>query len=188
MNLDQESPWNPGKPVDITPEQFELEVIKWLGSSGKLLNGFKVMHRQKLSGSGGDYEFDAVVDLVILGGCQITVVVECKRYSRPIERDEINSIYAKSQDVGAQKAMVCSTSGFQKGAIKYATSKNIALVDVVDGGFHYRTRSAIVSQPPPWADLPIFAGNFVRMTKDGDLSFKAISTQDVGALNEWIQS
>ena len=192
MNRNPDSPWIPEKLADFTPEKFEMQVVSWLQATGHMLDNFKVTHRKNLSGPGGDYEFDAVIECTVLGGAQLTILVECKRHSRPIEREKINSIYAKLRDVEANKAMVFSTSGFQSGAIRYATSKNIALVEVVDGSFLYRTRSADYSDtdgpPPPWVNLPEFAGIFTESTEDGVISCTVIDMRNTKVLSEWIQS
>ena len=192
MNRNPESPWIPGEPAELTPEEFEKQVVDWLQATGHVLENFKVTHRKNLSGPGGDYEFDAVVECTVLDGAQLTILVECKRHSRPIEREKINSIYGKLRDVEANKAIVISTSGFQSGAIRYATSKKIALVAVVDGSFLYQTRSAESSDtsasPPPWVNLPDFAGIFMESTKVGVISCTVVDMRNAEVLSEWIQS
>ena len=192
MNRNPDSPWIPEKLAELTPEKFEMQVVDWLQATGHMLDNFKVTHRKNLRGPGGDYEFDAVVECTVLGGAQLTILVECKRHSRPIEREKIISVYGKFRDVEANKAMVFSTSGFQSGAIRYATSKNIALVKFIDGSFLYQTRSADSSDtdapPPPWANLPEFAGIFMESKKDGIISCKVIDMRNTKVLSEWIQS
>ena len=192
MNWNPESPWNPGKPAAISPENFEKQVVDWLQNLGigYKLEKYAVIHRKKLSGSGGDYEFDAVVEFTILCGAQLTILVECKQCSRPIEREVINALDARMRDVEANKAMVFSTSGFQSGAIKYATSKKIALLTVVEGSFLYQTRSANstgTSLPPILADLPAYAGVFMKSGKDGGISCEVIGMGQTGVLGKWIQ-
>ena len=65
----------------------------------------------------------------------------------------------------ANKAMVFSTSGFQSGAIEYATSKKIALVS-----------------------LPAYAGIFMQSAKDGSISCTSIDMQNTEVLGAWLQS
>ena len=192
MRGNPESPWNPAESAELTPEKFEMQVVDWLQAAGNMLDKFKVTHRKTLSGDGGDYEFDAVVECTVLSGARLTILVECKRHSRPIEREKINLIHAKLRAVDAHKAIVFSTSGFQSGAIKYATSKKIALVTLVDGSFLYQTRSKNTSgtpaPPPPWANLPDYAGIFMKSTKDGAISCGVMDMRNTEVLSEWIQS
>jgi len=89
------SPWNPASTVDISPEEYEKQVVGWLRDAGGMLDKFEVKHLSHLCGAGGDYEFDAVAQLTILNGAQIVVLVECKRYSRPVEREKLLSLWAK---------------------------------------------------------------------------------------------
>lgn len=81
------SPWNPAYSVEVTPKEFEEQVVNWLRSGGESPEKFKANHLQHLSGAGGDYEFDAVAEFIILGGAQVIILVECKRHSRPVERE-----------------------------------------------------------------------------------------------------
>ena len=189
MNRNPESPQNPGKHVAIAPEKFEKLVVGSLQATDHKLENFVVTHRKKLGGSGGDYEFDAVVEFSALCGAQFTILVECKRHSRPVEREVINALYAKLQDVAANKAMVFSTSGFQSGAIEYATSKNIALLSFEESSFRYLTRNVnLLGTSPPWANLPAYVGFFVSSTKGGGISRRTIGTKKNDVLSRWIES
>ncbi len=191
INRNRETPMMPREPVEITPEEYEKQVVNWLGTSGHILDKFAIEHRKNISGSGGNYEFDAVAEFTVLCGAQFTILVECKRHNRPIERKVITDLYAKMQDVNANKAMVFSTSGFQTGAIEYATSKNIALVAFVEGSFLYHTRSANssgTSTPPPWLKLPDYVGILTKSTKQGSISYQSISLENTDALGGWIES
>ncbi len=191
MNKSPESPWNPGEPTIVTPENYEKQVVDWLRASGQELEKFIVTHRKNINGPGGNYQFDAVAEFTGLCGAQFTILVECKRHSRPVEREAINTLYAKMREVEANKAMVFSASGFQSGAIKYATSKNIALVNFVEGSFLYQTRSVNssgTSTPPSWANLPAYAGILMKFTNEGGISCTTIGMEKSDILDTWIQS
>ena len=83
-----ESPWNPARPASLSPKEYEKQVVGWLLAKGHTLERFDVTHLEHLSGAGGDYEFDAVAEFTILSGAHIVVLVECKRYSQPVEREK----------------------------------------------------------------------------------------------------
>jgi len=68
-----------------------------------------------LKGASGEYAFDALAEFEILGGARILVLVECKRHSSPVKREDVLVLEAKLRDTGAHKAMVFSTAGFQSG-------------------------------------------------------------------------
>lgn len=183
-----ESPWNPGKQTKITPQDYESQVVDWLKATGGTVESFEVKHLEYISGAGGEYEFDAVVRFTILNGAQIVILIECKRYSRPVDREKVLALWAKAQDVGAHKAMVFSTSGFQSGALDYAKAHGIATVTFVDGAYLYQTKSAGPPvPPPPWLSLPDYAGIFMTKTDSGVIC-NTIDQKQADILLEWLQS
>lgn len=182
------SPWNPAAAATISPEEYEKQVVEWLRAAGGILDKFEVEHLRHLSGAGGDYEFDAVAQFTILNGAQITVLVECKRYSSPVEREKLLALWAKQQDVKAHKAMIFATCGFQSGALEYAKTYGIATVAFVEGAFLYETRGAGPSGPPPsWVRLPDYAGIFMSQD-DGRISCSTIDLSNIEALYNWLDS
>ncbi len=190
-NFNLNSRFNPPRPAAVTPQEYEKQVVNWLESSGAELCQFKVNNLKHLSGDSGDYEFDAVAEFVILQGAKIVVLIECKRYSRPVERDHLMTLWAKLQDVNAQKAMMFSTCGFQSGALEYAKSKNIATVTFVEGKSLYETKSVGSSDythaPPPWVNLPTFAAILVSY-ENGAISCTQLNKDYISLIKDWIYS
>lgn len=119
--------------MEITPIEFEQQVITWLQSVSVGYKDYEGNHRLRLSGQSGEYEIDIVARMKVLGGTEITLLVECKRYKDPIKRDVIMLLEGKLRELGAHKGIVVSTSGFQSGAIRYAGSRGIATVTLEDG-------------------------------------------------------
>ncbi|WP_337248749.1 restriction endonuclease [Rhodovulum sulfidophilum] len=182
------SGWNPGNPIEIASEVYEKQVVSWLRSAGQELQSFTVSHLEKIHGRGGEYSIDGLVEFEIFGGTKICVLVECKRHRRPVERDVILGVHAKSQAIGAQKSIVFSTSGFQRWAIKFATSAGIALVIFVDGKLTYVTRNreplCEAGHPP---DLPDFAGQMI-WSEGNRTSISTIADDRTNPLAEWFRS
>lgn len=112
---DPDVPWNPAEAVEITPEEYERQVCDWLRESEGEPTNIEVRHLERIAGSGGEYEFDVVARFSRFAGAEFTVLVECKRYSNPVRRDLVLTLQSKLQDVRAQKAMMFSTGGFQRG-------------------------------------------------------------------------
>ena len=187
MNRNPKSPWNPLKTCNVTPKEFEKQVLSWLKLLSDDLNSFSARHLKHLSGSGGDYEFDGVAEFVIFNGARIIVLIECKRYSRPVEREKILSLYTKLQDVGAHKAMIFSTSGFQSGALSYAKGKGIACLSFVDGDFIYETKDVRGDhKPPPWANIPRYAAILVEK-ENKSIHCSPISNNRIDSLRDWLK-
>lgn len=177
----------PPSPSDPTPLEFEQQVCDWLRMAGQGLKSFEVRHRRVLPGASGEYEFDAVATFEVLDGAVITVMVECKRVTRAIEREVLLALEAKRQEVGAHKLMVVATARFQSGAVTYAQAHGIATIYFMDGAVMYGTRSA-TSSPTHAATalalgLPRFVGWWVR-TRSGTL----IGYEDVRPLQRWIRA
>jgi len=182
-----DSPWNPAEAEDISPEEYERQVAAWLRAAGQELEAFEVRHLVHLSGAGGDYEFDAVARFTVLEGAELTVLVECKRYSRPVERETLLSLWAKLQDVKAHKAMIFATCGFQSGALEYAGKYGIAAVAFVEGRFSYERRCiGLSASPPPWAGVPEYAG-ILMAREDGRVSCSTIDERHIDVLSKWLR-
>lgn len=188
QSRNQKSPWNPAYPPQLSPEEYEKQVVAWLKASAAKLEKFELQHRRYLSGSGGDYEFDAVSELTVFNGARIIVLIECKRYSRPVKRDHVITLWAKLQDVKAQKAMMFATCGFQSGAIEYARTYGIATIAFVEGKFLYETRATTsTSKPQAWAKVPKFVGIFMR-NKNGSICCTSIDIENTEVIIEWLNS
>ncbi|MBF8983267.1 restriction endonuclease [Lutibacter sp. B2] len=56
---------------------------------------------------------------------QYITIVECKRWKQRVSRDIIDILYASIEDLNASKGVIFTTTGYEKGAEKYAQSKNI---------------------------------------------------------------
>lgn len=175
-------------PLEISPDEFEQQVCSWLRTAAKQSGKFSVKRLQLLEGDGGEYEIDVLAKWVILGGAEVTVLVECKRYSDPVKRDIIMILESKIRDSNAHKGIVFSTSGFQRGAIKYAQKRGIATVEVKDGKTRYITASGDKRpvELPPWLKLPRFIGWFMTINDKGNETGSVIDDDSSDSLENWI--
>jgi restriction system protein len=187
-NRNPDSPWNPACSVQVTPKEYELQVVKWIKNIGTELSQFNIEHLVHLKGTGGEYEIDAVAEFTIFQGAKILVLIECKRYNRPVEREVLLSLSAKISDVGAHKAMIFSTSGFQKGALEYAAAHGIATITFVDGKSNYHTRSRFQQpiEPPPWIMFPKYAG-WLMNYHDDSLYSTLIEENRLEPIQDWLR-
>lgn len=129
--------------ADISATEFEKFCLETLQvyAQREGLNNFKICHNQKVQGLDGTYQIDVLAEFVALG-CKHIVVVECKKQSRNVERTVVSELYAKTQSIGAQKAILISTSGFQKGAVEYAEKHGVALWQICNAMIKHITASA----------------------------------------------
>jgi restriction system protein len=145
---------------DITPEEYELQVKMWLESVAGELDSFSANHREVLSSADGEYEIDVVVRFKALGGVQFKALVECKKHKSPIKRELVQALHQKQQSVGANKALLVSTSDFQSGAVEFAKAHGIALIRLLSGVAMYIQGSKNNDAPIPHipADVNPYAG------------------------------
>ncbi|HVT61288.1 MAG TPA: restriction endonuclease [Thermoanaerobaculia bacterium] len=181
--------WNPGTPVEITPQAYEKQVLRWIRKSLGKPNNFEAKHQGMVSGRGGDYKIDVLVTFSALGGALFIVLVECKRCKRPVERDEILTLYGKVDAVGAHKGIMFSTAGFQKGALEYARAKGLGTALFMDGRSIYQTKAAPGYGPTPkapaWVRLPRFAGELIEL-RDETVHCHRLEDQELDALAAWL--
>lgn len=129
--------------ADISPTDFELICLETLKAYGEKegLKDFSIFHNQKIETFDSTYQIDIMAEYTALG-CKNKVIVECKKLSRSVERSVVTDLYAKTQSIGAQKAILISTSGFQADAVKFAGVHGIALWQVCDEKIKHITASA----------------------------------------------
>jgi Restriction endonuclease len=151
-------------PADMTPEEFEQWTAQILEAGGHGLDKFNIAVHDRISGVDGRFDFDATVRFE-WAGMSFLILVEAKRHKRPVERELVQVLQSKVLSVGAQKGVMFSTAGFQRGAIEFAKVHGMALVSVTEGRFVLETKSA---EPRPpltreqakelW-NLPTFVGH-----------------------------
>jgi len=131
----------------ISPTDFEIFCMETLKAYAKRekLTKFKITHNQKVEVDDGTYQIDVLAEYFALGTKNI-VVVECKKQSRSVEREIVALLYAKMQSIGAQKGIVISTTGFQRGATQYAEKHGIALWQVCNDTIKHFCDCAFISE------------------------------------------
>lgn len=126
--------------TEMDPTEFERFCMNLLkkefGNEAKYSFSHNVIERSY----DGKYQIDGEI-IFLAGGLEFKILVECKRYKGPIERDVIEVLENRIKSIGAQKGIVITTSFFQSGALEYAKAHGIALVQVVDGKLNYQSRS-----------------------------------------------
>lgn len=148
----------------LTPRQFEIQVRRILDAASDGLNNYESQHLETVQGSDGAYIFDVTARFSALGAAFL-VLIECKHQGRDVERSEVQILHDKMRSVGAQKAILFSISGFQSGAIEYATHHRIALVQLRDESTCWFTKSLSAQPIPPSGKVVgwIYSGSSVSL-------------------------
>lgn len=137
----------PGKETytDMSPEEFERVSLGFLKQQAGKLENSKFEHNVMMKAHDGNYQIDGKITFSYLG-LSFVCLVECKKYSGPIEREKVASLYAKMQSLGAQKGILITTSYFQSGALLFAKEHGIALITITDEGMIYHQRGAGIQE------------------------------------------
>lgn len=67
------------------------------------LQNIEVTHLEPVDGMDGQYKMDVVATFVLFGGAVYRTLIECKRYSKPIEREIVMILEQKLQSTGSKK-------------------------------------------------------------------------------------
>lgn len=91
------------------------------------------LHRVEMKGADvkwndkiDDRQFDVIVRFEN-GPYKYLTVIECKDYATAVEVEKIESLVTKARKVGADKAVMFSSHGFQSGAVKAAVEDGVSL-------------------------------------------------------------
>ena len=180
-------PWNPREPVDVTPREYEDQVLAWL-SQATAPNSINWTSREVVYGRGGNYEIDVVGEVSLLGGTQVRILVECKRWGRRVDRNVVLAHAMKLRNTASHKGFIFSTSGFQRGALDVAVEEGIATLTFEAGNARYETRFVTLHpDPPDWIAFPPYAACLISTSGDSTISMSRVSSEDIGTLAEWMR-
>jgi hypothetical protein len=132
----------------ISPVEFEkfcLEILKYYAEKEQLKD-FKITHNKKIKKGDETYQIDIYAEYTALN-VKNKVIIECKHIKRSLERDEVIVLIDKVRSLGANKGILISTSGFQKGCTIKAKENGIALLQILD-----KTIKTVVASLPQKTD------------------------------------
>jgi hypothetical protein len=116
-----------------TSREYELLVQKMVKQEMSGVTGVKdleIKHNTKIKGlSGYEHQIDVMYRFKIWG-TEILILVECKQYGKKVGVDDLLEFRSRIEDIKAHKGIFVTTSGFQKGAVKFAKANRIALLVV----------------------------------------------------------
>jgi hypothetical protein len=99
-----------------------------------------------------------------------------------VKRDRVQELWAKIQSVGAHKGILFATAGFQSGAIEFAKSHGIALVEIADGRSSYVVKTGARQV----VERHLEPSALVRERRGGQSIPFAITTKRVLCAKSWL--
>ncbi len=91
--------------------------------------GFDATVEENIEGARGKHKVDIVARTAI-GGMAVTWIVECKYWKTAIPKSHVLTLAQIGQDIGADRAVLLSESGFQAGAITVSRKSNVLLASL----------------------------------------------------------
>ncbi|KFB68118.1 MAG: hypothetical protein CAPSK01_002328 [Candidatus Accumulibacter vicinus] len=111
-----------------------------------------MLHRRKVyTGRDSRHEIDISFEYRA-GSVALLFVVECKDWSRSVQKRDVQAFLHVIRDIGAHKGIMVSRRGYQEGAISVARANGIALLVVAEKGDSIDVIHSIV---PSWARFNI---------------------------------
>lgn len=97
----------------------------------------EVLHDQKLSGRHSNVKRQ--IDVLVrqrIGQYEMTIVIDCKDYNKPVDTKGVEEFHGLVTDVGANKGVMVCPKGFSEAAKNTATAYQIDLYSPVDTDPH----------------------------------------------------
>lgn len=86
---------------------------------------------ERITGARGQHDVDVVV-YASQAGIEQLWVVECKCWHRSVSKLHVAALASVAQDVGADRGILLSETGFQLGAVRLASLSNITLTSLAE--------------------------------------------------------
>lgn len=114
----------------MLPEEPKWRIYeKAVASLKEAFGDCDVSHDRLVTGrrSGVKRQVDIWLSVTVGGRHELTVAVECRCYEKPLGIKDVDAFYGFLDDVGANKGVLVSSSGFTDGAKKRADNSTIEL-------------------------------------------------------------
>jgi len=140
----------------MKPDEFELAVREHF--AGELRRRFNVSQNNAHRGrqTGYRHNVDVSLERTVDGSGSLTLV-ECKFHARPVPSDLVMAFAFRIQDIGADKGLFISCSGYQLGSYRIASAVGMQLLLCVQRSPDYQL-SAMKGNLP----LQIFMAGHAR--------------------------
>jgi hypothetical protein len=111
--------------------QFSKTIRTWKDLELKVLDlltslGYEAERNAKIKGARGKHQVDVAARFEF-GGFRYLIIVECKYWNKKVDKNRVATLSNIVSDIGANKGIIISIKGFQKGAFELARNSNIEL-------------------------------------------------------------
>lgn len=114
------------KKSELDWNQYQEDVATFFRSIGA-----KAETNATVQGARGTHKIDVLVSLNLIG-YSVIWICECKYWNSAVPKEKVLVLYEIIKDIGADRGLLFSESGFQSGAVKVSNHTNILLTSLAD--------------------------------------------------------
>src|SRR6058998_2919817 len=144
---------------DLTPEHFEILVVRELRKVGLAVSELRVHRRATLPEPQQGYLLELKGVVSGMRG-QRRVLIACRRQQAPIARAEVESLKEHFKEAGVEAGLLFAAADFDPDALIAAQDANVTLLRVTDGRAAFDTTGwSTQGHYPAW--LPAYCAQAV---------------------------
>ncbi|SRR6266487_313227 len=171
---------------DLTPEHFEILVMRELRKVGLEISELRIHRRTMLPEPDEGYLLE-VKGVVRGAGWQRRVLIACRRQQRPIVAAEVALLKDHVKEADAEGGLLFGTADFEPGALTTAEDTALALLRVTDGRTAFDTSGwGTPGHYPAW--LPAYCAQSVTRDPLGQPRYELLESGQGGVIVERLRT
>ena len=171
---------------ELTPEQFEILVMRELRKVGLLVSELRIHRRATLPQPERGYLLE--LKGVVRGpGWQRRTLIACRRQQRPLGSAEVELLQEHLKEAEAEAGLLFGAADFEPDALTAAQGHALALLRVTDGRTAFDTSGwGTPGHYPAW--LPAFCAQSVARDPLGQLRYQLLESGQAGVIVDQLRT
>jgi restriction endonuclease len=171
---------------ELTPEHFEILVLRELRKVGLLVSELRIHRRATLPEPERGYLLE-LQGVVRNAGWQRRVLIACRRQERPIGSAEIESLKEHVKEAQVEAGLLFGAADFDPDALTAAQDNALALLRVTDGRTAFDTSGwGTPGHYPAW--LPAYCAQSLARDPLGRLRYQLLESGQAGVIVERLRT
>lgn len=164
-----------GELPEVTPEYFQILVVRELRKTGFELGEASVRRRAELAEPERGFVLELAIDLRTPPPAEPRrALIVCRRQEGPIRREVVDALQVALVDARADIGLLFSTAEFAPDAVRAGRDNGIALLRVVDGRLAFDPHSwGPTGHYPAW--LPAYLTQVVDQDDAGQTRYRLLA-------------
>ena len=171
---------------ELTPEHFEILVMRELRKVGLLVSELRIHRRAPLPEPERGYLLE--LKGVVRGtGWQRRTLIACRRQERPIGPADVESLKEHLKEAEVEAGLLFGAADFEPDALKAAQENALALFRVTDGRTAFDTSGwGAPGHYPVW--LPAYCAQAVARDPLGQLRYQLLESGQAGVIADQLRT